>query len=180
MTILLIVAVIGIALLVSRRKPSPIVKEKTIEEAMDEVVKKPLLLPLKPIEDGYVLRPQPVWPVLGGTPASAGYAWNEELNGWIRPWEGESSLIPRGTNPSWDKLIPELGNAKEGFVDEVRHLIDSNAIPPPPIHDPFAPVAQVYPPLEPYWDGTKWVMRSRRTPRLLSPQPSAPFQVMDF
>lgn len=41
--------------------------------------------------------------LIGGTPWSAGYAWNAELGGWWREWEGIASLC---NPPEWDKYIP--------------------------------------------------------------------------
>lgn len=41
--------------------------------------------------------------LVGGTPWSAGYAWNAELGGWWREWEGIASLC---NPPDWDKYIP--------------------------------------------------------------------------
>lgn len=125
MTVLLIAIVIGVAFLATRRKP-PIAKKETIEEVMDEVVKEPPPLPLKPIEDGYVLRPQPVWPIeaIGWQPGAIGYWWDEERDGWV----GRLGLpfVPREARPDWERFIPV----------ELTPLPPERLLYPQPVH-PF-------------------------------------------
>lgn len=47
--------------------------------------------------------------VIGGTPASAGYQWDPERQGWVRGWDPES-FTPRDEIPEWDQYIPILGH----------------------------------------------------------------------
>jgi hypothetical protein len=42
---------------------------------------------------------------IGGTPESCGYVWDEELDGWHRPWDSDS-FIPADEKPEWEKYIP--------------------------------------------------------------------------
>ena len=42
---------------------------------------------------------------IGGGPASAGYVWYPERNGWMRPWD-ETTFIARSNKPEWDIYIP--------------------------------------------------------------------------
>lgn len=107
MTVLLIAAVIGIAFLVSRRKP-PVVKEGTIADVVDEVVKEfPLFVPVEPIgELKYWPQPVPFRPPtpIGSRPGSIGYSWDEDRDGWVgRP---ELPFIPREARPDWEQFIP--------------------------------------------------------------------------
>ena len=44
---------------------------------------------------------------VGGTPGSCGYLWDEERNGWHRPWDPDS-FIPAAEKPDWDEFISEV------------------------------------------------------------------------
>ncbi len=43
--------------------------------------------------------------LVGGTPGSCGYSWNEERYGWHRMWD-DQSFIPADQKPEWKKHIP--------------------------------------------------------------------------
>jgi len=44
---------------------------------------------------------------VGGTPGSCGYLWDEERNGWHRPWDTDS-FIPAAEKPEWDEFVSEV------------------------------------------------------------------------
>ncbi|MFO8009731.1 MAG: META domain-containing protein [Dehalococcoidia bacterium] len=53
--------------------------------------------------------------LIGGTPASCGYAWDGERGGWHRPWD-ENSFIPADEKPEWKRFIPcgeDIGDLKD-------------------------------------------------------------------
>lgn len=60
----------------------------------------------------------------GGTPGSAGYSWNEELQGWWRSWEGELSLV---RPPGWEQYIPST--VADAFKD-LRIEVGANTYNP--------------------------------------------------
>ena len=43
--------------------------------------------------------------IIGGSPASCGYSWDAERNGWHRPWDSES-FIPATEKPEWAQYVP--------------------------------------------------------------------------
>ncbi len=55
--------------------------------------------------------------IVGGTPGSAGYTWDDERKGWHRTWDAES-FISAADQPEWDKFIPESEISSELIVDE--------------------------------------------------------------
>lgn len=44
-------------------------------------------------------------PMIGGSPASCGYQWDAERQGWYRAWEPEVSFVSRSAKPEWDAYI---------------------------------------------------------------------------
>lgn len=43
--------------------------------------------------------------IIGGTPGSCGYMWDEERGGWHRPWDA-NSFIPANEKPEWEQYLP--------------------------------------------------------------------------
>lgn len=43
--------------------------------------------------------------IIGGTPGSAGYQWDPDRGGWIRPWDTKS-FIPMADKPEWYEYSP--------------------------------------------------------------------------
>jgi len=56
-------------------------------------------------------------PVVGGTPQSCGYSWDEELQGWVGPSD-DSPFVPAGEKPEWDKFIPGGDKDTDHFTHE--------------------------------------------------------------
>ena len=58
-----------------------------------------------------------------------------------------------------------LQPTKAGFLTdpELYELWEAGVIPPIPKELMEGAIAAVYPPQQPYWTGTKWVLRSPRT-----------------
>lgn len=69
--------------------------------------------------------------IIGGTPGSCGYLWDEERDGWHRPWDPDS-FIPSQDKPDWDAFIPEM--------------VEDMVIKPAPIHDVAVNIAESFPP----------------------------------
>jgi len=69
--------------------------------------------------------------IVGGTPGSCGYLWDEERGGWHRPWDPDS-FIPSQDKPEWDAFIPEIA--------------EDMVIKSAPIHDVAVNIAESFPP----------------------------------
>ena len=62
---------------------------------------------------------------IGGTPGSAGYIWDEQRNGWHRPWDPDS-FLPAGEVPGWIEHIPD-NETLEGTI-WILESIGGNAV----------------------------------------------------
>jgi len=59
-------------------------------------------------------------PVVGGTPQSCGYSWDDDLQGWVGPSD-DSPFVPAGDKPEWDKFIPD--GDKDGSISALHEGI---------------------------------------------------------